>query len=304
MTVTNLGPTNASNVILTNAVLSPSTNTWVTWGLVSPTNLTVEFTNGTALVSLGTLTNQAVINCAFAAQATNAMLLTLYASVGSADVPDPNLTNNVATTNVLVTNALPGILVANFASPLQAFNPQNGLMEQVVVLSNVGPTSVASSRVVVSGLTATNWLFNAAGTNNSDPFVVYAAPLNTNQSVNLLLQYFVPTGLPFTITTNQLQALEVPAYDLTPPSNLGTNIAISDKLQLPSGRILIEFPSVTNAGYTVVYSDNATFTNSKVALPSITAPADRVQWIDYGPPGTISLPAGTNSRFYKVYLNP
>jgi len=40
-----------------------------------------------------------------------------------------------------------------------------------------------------------------------------------------------------------------------------------------------------------------------IAVPSIVAPANYVQWIDYGPPATISKP-GSGSRFYKVFLNP
>jgi hypothetical protein len=302
ITVTNWGPDTASNVFLTNdasALVFLTSPTNLTYGTTATTNILVVW-------DLGTFPSLTYETFELTGRVTNEGPLRLSAWVGStnADLVDPNLTNNYATNTVFITNALPGQLVADFASPIQTFNPQNGLMEQVLLLSNVGTSSVASARVVLSGLTSTNWLFNAAGTNSGNPYVVYAAPLNPNQSVGLLLQYFVPTGLPFAITSNQLQALAVPAYDLTPPSNPGTNIAISAKYQLPSGSILIEFPSITNRGYTMLYSDNATFTNAKVALPSITAPADRVQWIDYGPPGTLSLPAGTNSRFYRVYLNP
>jgi hypothetical protein len=33
------------------------------------------------------------------------------------------------------------------------------------------------------------------------------------------------------------------------------------------------------------------------------APADRVQWIDHGPPETLSRPTDTAARFYRVQLN-
>jgi hypothetical protein len=46
------------------------------------------------------------------------------------------------------------------------------------------------------------------------------------------------------------------------------------------------------------------FSNAMVAPPSITALANRLQWIDYGPPTTTNLPANTGARFYRVYLNP
>jgi hypothetical protein len=53
----------------------------------------------------------------------------------------------------------------------------------------------------------------------------------------------------------------------------------------------------------VVYSDNNTFSNALIAPPSIVAPANRVQWIDYGPPTTVSAPTNTSMRFYRVFEN-
>ena len=44
--------------------------------------------------------------------------------------------------------------------------------------------------------------------------------------------------------------------------------------------------------------------NALIAPPAITAPANVVEWIDYGPPATTSKPASVTNRFYRVYLNP
>jgi hypothetical protein len=68
--------------------------------------------------------------------------------------------------------------------------------------------------------------------------------------------------------------------------------------------MLIEFPSTLGQAYTVVYSDNVLFSNAMIAPPSVIAPADRVQWIDYGPPTTVSAPTNSNARFYRVFQNP
>jgi hypothetical protein len=68
--------------------------------------------------------------------------------------------------------------------------------------------------------------------------------------------------------------------------------------------MLIEFPSLTNRTYTVVYSDNVLFSNAMIAPPSITVPANRIQWIDYGPPATRSAPSNSPARFYRVFLSP
>ena len=154
-------------------------------------------------------------------------------------------------------------------------------------------------RIVVVGLT--NRLFNASGTNNGNPFVVYASALGTNQSVDLLLQYFPRNLFPF--TNGQLQVFAVPVPDLTPPktATTSTNVNITRIVPLSNGNMLIEFPSITNRTYTVVYSDNVLFSNAMIAPPSIVAPANEIQWIDYGPPTTTNAPANSPSRFYRVF---
>jgi hypothetical protein len=191
------------------------------------------------------------------------------------------------------------IAVTNSA---QTINLQNGLTEQTILLSNIGTNAVTAARVVVIGLT--NRLFNAAGTNNGNPFVIYNAPLGTNQSVNLLLQFFPRGSFPF--TNGQLQAFAVPVSSLTPPaaSSTSTNLNITRIVQLSNGNMLIEWQAITNRTYTVIYSDNVLFSNAMIAPPSIVAPANEVQWIDYGPPTTTSAPPNSSARFYRVFLNP
>jgi len=73
---------------------------------------------------------------------------------------------------------------------------------------------------------------------------------------------------------------------------------------MTNGMVLIEFPSVSGTSYTVVYSDNLSFTNWQIAPPSIVAPANRTQWMDYGPPTTTNAPASASTRFYRVFQNP
>ena len=36
----------------------------------------------------------------------------------------------------------------------------------------------------------------------------------------------------------------------------------------------------------------------------VIAPAAFTEWIDYGPPGTVSAPSVAGNRFYRVFLNP
>jgi hypothetical protein len=209
--------------------------------------------------------------------------------------------NNSASANITVITYLPGTLLA-VTNSAQIVNHQNGLIEQSILLSNVGTNSIAAARVVVAGLT--NRLFNAVGTNSGSPFVIYGAPLATNQSVTLRLQYFPRNPFPF--TNGQLNAFAVPVPNWTPPAitTTSTNLNITRLVTLTNGDTLIEWPAITNRNYTVVYSDNILFSNAMIAPPAIVAPANEVQWIDYGPPTTVSAPTNASARFYRVFLNP
>jgi uncharacterized repeat protein (TIGR01451 family) len=295
--VTNLGPASASNVILTNT-LPP--------GVGYKTNslaFTRQGSGSNVIFNLGTLASNAFINLHLTVQPTNAGdSLSFSSFVNSTNVIDPNTNNNTASLNITVTNYFAGQLTV-VTNSRQVYNPQNGLVEQSILLSNTGTNAVAAARVVVTGLS--NQLFNAWSTNNGNPFVVYAANLNTNQSVNLLLQYVA--GAYFPLTNSQLHAFAVSVPNLTPPSvaAVGTNLSIARIVRLATNQdLLIEFPSLTNRTYTVVYSDNVSFSNAMTAMPSIVAPANRTQWIDYGPPTTVSHPTNAPDRFYRVFLNP
>jgi uncharacterized repeat protein (TIGR01451 family) len=290
ITVTNLGPNDAPNVILTNTLPTG----------VIPISLTNQSNGSNFIYNLGTLTNGGSTSLQFTVEPTNAGVLPFSVFVGSPVVQDANITNNTATTNITVINYLSGPLAVTTNSP-ETYNPQNGLVEQSITVTNSDTNNAAAVRVVVAGLT--NRLFNAVGTNSGNPFVVYSAALNTNQSVNLLLQYSASAY--FTFTNGQLSAFAVPLPNWTPPSATGTstNLVISRIVKLTNGNMLIEWPSTTNRTYTVVYSDNVSFSNAAIAPPPIVAPANRTQWIDYGPPTTRSVPTNA-ARFYRVLQNP
>lgn len=295
VSVTNRGPASVEGVLLTNT-LPPGT----LLVSVNPTNRSSRLINGRLVVDLGTLTNAALALVHLTVQPTNAGPRTFSASVGAANLNDGNLANNSSSTTVQVGAAVAGRIVATNASPM-SLDPQTGLMEQTVRLLNIGTSSVPSVRLTISGLT--NWLFNAAGTNNGNPFVLYAGTLNTNQSVNLALEYFVPTRLPVTVADSNYTAVGIPAVDLTPPAGSNGIFSITRSVLLPNGGVLIEFPSLRGATYSILYSSDLSFSNALSAQPAITAPGDRVEWIDDGPPKTVSPPPSAASRFYRVLRN-
>ena len=113
-----------------------------------------------------------------------------------------------------------------------------------------------------------------------------------------MLEYYIRLRAPVEGLT--LAALGVPPVTLTTTATSGTNISLVKFLNDPP-RVLIEFPSMRGTNYRILYSDDAAFTNPRVAQPDVTAPANRVQWIDYGPPKTIS-PVTNETRFYRVII--
>jgi len=292
----NAGPNTATGVMLTNT-LPPGT---ILLG-AAPANYTAVGSN--LIFGLGALAGGGYTNFQFIIQPTNAGLLALSASIGSGAL-DTNLANNAASTNIAVTNYLAELLVAVTNSG-QNVNLQNGLEEQSISLTNPGGTDALAARVIVTGLT--NRLFNAVGTNNGNPFVDYSAALAAGHGVTLLLQYF--PRKPFSFANGQLHAFALPAVpDWTPPAGTtsGTNVSINRIVKMSNGDMLIEWFAVTNRNYTVVYCDNVSFSNAMIAPPSISiaAPGNEVQWIDYGPPTTVSAPTNASARFYRVLLNP
>jgi hypothetical protein len=68
--------------------------------------------------------------------------------------------------------------------------------------------------------------------------------------------------------------------------------------------MLLDFPATAGQKYVVVYSDNIQFSNAMIAPPAFVAGANDVEWIDFGPPDTISAPTNSTARFYRVIQNP
>ena len=294
VTVTNLGTNAAAGVTLTNSGFNVLKLTGLT-----PTNQSYTLTNGQLVFNLGTLSGRTGKNFLFDVQPTNAGPLNLFATIAATNIIESNAANNTAGTNITVGSLVTGNLLATNATPM-TLNRQTGLMEQTVRLVNVSTNDVASARVIVSGLT--NRLYNAAGTNNGNPYVVYSAALAASQSVDLLLEYFAPARVPFNVANSDYTAVATEAAIVSVTSVPGANITLVTNLG-PAG-ILIEFEAITNRTYTIYYSSNASFTTPGMAQPSVVAPANRVQWIDNGPPKTSSHPTTESSRFYRVLLNP
>jgi hypothetical protein len=95
-------------------------------------------------------------------------------------------------------------------------------------------------------------------------------------------------------------AIEMSAGATTSAS--GTPVPIIRQLVLADGSFLINFPTVNGATYFVLYSDD--MVTWKTSAQPVHGTGFTVQWIDYGPPATDSLPSTHSSRFYRVVSVP
>ena len=299
VTVTNRGPETTGTVVLSNAI-----PTGITLISVSPTNppYTLQ-TNGVLLFALNRLAAGSSRSFAFEVQATNARTYNFVAQADTSRVNDTNISNNTGAASVTVNNYFPALLLVTTNSP-QVLNRQNGLLEQSILISNIGSNTVNGVRVFISGLS--NVWVNPTGTNSSAPYALFPTALAQGQSGSLLVQYYVPNRTPFPFSNSQLLGLAVSAPDLTPPATpASTNkLTINRILPLASGSPLIEFSAATNRNFTVIYSDSVTFSNAMATAPANMPASGLAQWIDYGPPLTISHPTNTTRRFYRLRLNP
>jgi hypothetical protein len=181
-------------------------------------------------------------------------------------------------------------------SPI-TLNPQTGLFEQTIRLTNSSPNAIAAVRLLIQDLPADVQVYNASGSTNGTPYLQYNLPLAPGAAVDFLIEYY---------RANR-QAIPQPTFvaqEITPVSvtETGPVIAIGRNVQLESGRFLIEFSAIPGRRYAVQYSSD--MTSWKTANPIITAPANRVQWYDDGPPKTESKPTAAGSRFYRIMELP
>jgi copper(I)-binding protein len=182
-------------------------------------------------------------------------------------------------------------------SPI-TLNPQTGLFEQTVHLTNSSTNTFVAVRLLIRGLPNDVQVYNASGSTNGTPFVQYNLPLAPAASVDLLIEYYRANRNPNFQPIFEVQATT--ALSVTPT---GTVIKINpQRPPMQEGRFFIEFSAIPGRRYAVQYSSD--MTSWKTADPIITAPANRVQWYDDGPPKTESKPTTIGSRFYRVMVLP
>lgn len=197
-----------------------------------------------------------------------------------------------ATARLTVVDPGPGrFRVAPLAS--SGFNRQTGLMQQRIRVENVGTNAVEAVRVMVRG--GANGLQNAQGTNGAVPFVTLDEPLLPGETRDLWLQTFNPSRTPG--PDPELSGIEVPVPGGFQPET--RPVPIDRVVRDPDGTVRLEFPAQAGRRYVVRFGSGLR-SRGQLALPVLTAAANRIQWLDWGPPLTPLPPAEASSRFYEV----
>ena len=291
LVVTNTGPSTASNVVVsdslpTNLVFvsassgGTNSNHVVAWPLI------VAF-------PVGSSTNYTItVKAPFAGLFTN-----IASALAATYDPYPTNNSGVSPASQAQTTVAPAQFNLLAGSPV--FNPQTGLYEEAVVVTNTGSVTVAGFRLLVGGLRSGVSLWNATGTNGGVPYVDYNFPLNPSNTAGLMLEFYDPTRLSFTNTLAVIPII---------PGNtgvVGTNGSVPvsrmfTDTRTNGTRFVIEWSSVIGKTYAILYATNVNAAVWNVATPSVTATANITQWYDDGPPKTLSPPADTPFRFYRI----
>ena len=290
LTVDNAGPSVASNIVVqkqlpTNLVFGitseygVATNNTVSWPLLSSlaSGASTNFTVTVTVPNPGTFTNRAL---------------------ASSSTFDPDPSNNDSSSGI---SRLTVQVVAADYSLLEGpigLNPQNGLFEQQVTVTNTMIAAAPAFRLFVDGLRPGVTLNNATGSTNGVPYVQVNTPLNPGEFTGVYLEYVVPDRQPF---TNSLSVVWTLSEDATadPTGAVPVNTSFMDTQNPSAPRFVIEFDTIPGEIYTVLYTENLT-APWRAALPPVVAGSTRTQWYDDGPPKTQTHPRDTTNRYYRV----
>jgi uncharacterized repeat protein (TIGR01451 family) len=291
LVVTNAGPDNAPAVVLTDSLPANVTfySASVSQGGYSLIPSGVQWNIG-ALNDQGSASATIVVLPLVTGQVTNTATVAITPS--APPVTDTNLANNTATSVATVT----GLTLTNVSlqfGPI-TFNPQTGLYQQTVQFNNLGGVTAAAVRVAVLDLSSAVVLYNATGSSNGVPYVEYDQPIVGGSNVVFLLEYYESSRQPF-VSTN-FAATVVAAVVVPPPT--GTYLQLDTDPFLSEGQLTIEFASVPGKTYVVQYSSD--MVTWLTATPPIVARNTRTQWIDSGPPETVSPPGIPGQRYYRI----
>lgn len=288
ISITNLSTNNAAGIIITNTI--PQGLNLLS---VSPSNTSYSIETNLLIININNLITNASDLITIEAQPTNSGSYTITATVGSPGLVNLDTVTGSASATFSVVAPISNELSVVSVSP-QTYDPQTGLMDETVKITNISTNTINALRINANNIT--NLVYNASGTNGAAPYIFYQGNLVPSQSVDILVEYFNPSRVAGEEPI--FEGLVVPAITNQIPS--GTGVNITSAAWLSGNRFLIEFPSTQGSQYAILYSSSPSMAKLQSVIPQTTAPADRTQWIDHGPPETISPPSQSAQRYYQV----
>ena len=173
-----------------------------------------------------------------------------------------------------------------YVQPVRITNPTAGTFDALRLWIALDTNSLAHNVRV----------WNATGTSNGIPFVLYNQPLPPGQSVDLSVEYYIPDRRTMPNPGFTVELISASA----PPDPAGTVLEVDRALRLADGTFWVEFSTLSNRVYYLQYSGDVAAW--KTALPAVLGTGHRVSWRDAGPPKTESAPQSVTNRFYRVIL--
>ncbi|MEO8616062.1 MAG: Calx-beta domain-containing protein [Luteolibacter sp.] len=297
VSVTNKGPSDATGVKLNqNTVFPAHVN------IISATPTAGTFSGGVWSLDLKENAT-ATLTVTVQAESTavgGSNVIPFGFSVSASNQPEVNSTNNMAVASASIINAA-DTNAAITASP--KIDRQSGLLVSKVTVTNHGSVQIPAFRLYVRNLPRDIRVYNAHGIRTYGtppielPYLLLNRPLSAGASITLTIEFFRPS----------LDSRFTPQYEIellrvseTEPTSASSGIPVTRNQMLSNRDYLIEIASIPGAVYAVEYShDLAVWTR---VVPTITAPANRLQWIDNGPPKTTSHPSAVPNRYYRFVL--
>ncbi|MGD9420389.1 MAG: fibronectin type III domain-containing protein [Verrucomicrobiota bacterium JB025] len=199
-----------------------------------------------------------------------------------------------ATASTTLTVNLPALAVPSIISEgTVTLNAATGLYEQSVTVANNGSRAIAGFRIRVIGLDQGYMVYGFP-----EGYLDYDSVLEPGESVTLSIEYHSSTS-----GDAPRPAFEIDV--LYPDGSSAGDSAVEDGdgpqlINYRDEAKLFEFDAVVGQRYRIQY---ATDLGNWIDSPTvITAGANRVQWLDQGPPKTECHPAQCPVRFYRAVL--
>ena len=273
ISVTNLGPSTASSVTVTDAV--PAGATFA--------NASGSFANNSGMViwNLGDLASGAVSNVTLTVTPPTSGSLTNTATVGS-PTGDPNSTNNVTPPVVTIVTPVADIAVGKSGPIGATFNTN---FSYTISVTNFGPS--ATSGILVTDTLPAGVVFASAvpaTTTNSIGQVIWSVGnLAANATTNLTLTV-VSTARG---TVTNFAAVGAPTLDPSPTNNLSQ----------PVVTLVTNIPPVANADSYVIAENSGTNTFTPLLNDTVRNPGGVLQIISVNTTNGSAAVSGTNVLF-------